>query len=237
MAFLQSAPGPEPFLKAPVSVLSLIGALVAAHVARMAMTTAASEHLLNEYAFIPLRYAPDALEPGSWIERAIPFVSYMFLHADLAHLAINCLWLLAFGSVVARRFGTVAFLLFFVVCGIASAAIHLGLNWESPGLVIGASGAISGLMAAGIRLLSVPGRHGGPPRRGLAPILSAQVLVFSVLWVAINLVFGFAGFNVGGEVQPIAWQAHLGGYFTGLLLAGPFDGWPAPAGGDRPPTA
>jgi len=237
MAFLQSAPGREPFLKAPVSVLSLIGAMVVAHIARMAMTTAASEHVLNEYAFIPLRYAPNVLEPGSWVDRAIPFVSYMFLHADLAHLAINCLWLLAFGSVVARRFGTLAFLLFFLVCGIASAAIHLALNWQSPGAVIGASGAISGLMAAGIRMLSVPGHRVSATRFRLAPILSVQVLVFSALWVAINLVFGLAGLSLGGEVQPIAWQAHLGGYFTGLLLAGPFDAWAAKGDGDGPLAA
>ena len=237
MAFLQSGQGREPFLKAPVPVLSLIGAMVVAHVARMMMTTAASEHVLNEYAFIPLRYAPDALEPGNWIDRTIPFVSYMFLHADLAHLAINCLWLLAFGSVVARRFGSVAFLLFFLVCGIASAAIHLALNWESPGAVIGASGAISGLMAAGIRMLSVPGQHPGTQRPGLAPIFSPQVLVFSVLWLAINLVFGFAGFTIGGAAQPVAWQAHLGGYFTGLVLAGPFDGWASKSDEDRPLAA
>jgi membrane associated rhomboid family serine protease len=231
MAFLQSGHGREPFLKAPVSVLTLIGALVAAHVARMATSAVESERILNEYAFIPLRYSPDALEPGSAIDRAIPFVSYMFLHADVAHLAINCLWLLAFGSVVARRFGTVAFLLFFLICGVASAAIYLALNWESPGAVIGASGAISGLMAAGIRMLRVPGPDASRP--GLASMFSPQVLVFSVLWVAINLVFGFAGFSVSGEIQPIAWQAHLGGYFTGLVLAGPFDRWSHKSDGDR----
>ena len=235
MAFLQSGHGREPFLKAPVSVLALIGALVAAHVARMAMVTAESERILNEYAFIPLRYSPDALEPGSWMERGVPFVSYMLLHADLGHLAINCLWLLAFGSVVARRFGTLMFLLFFLVCGAASAAIYLALNWGSPAAVIGASGAISGLMAAGIRMLSVPGQGTSGP--GLAPIFSAQVLVFSALWVVINLVFGFAGFGIGGEVQPIAWQAHLGGYFVGLVLAGSFARWAHKGDGDQPLAA
>lgn len=232
MAFLQSGQGREPFLRAPVSVLSLIGALVAAHLARMLMTAAASERILTEYAFIPLRYSPGVLEPGSAIDRAIPFVSYMFLHADWTHLSINCLWLLAFGSVVARRFGAASFLLFFLICGVASVAIHLAFNWQSPGAVIGASGAISGLMAAGIRMLNVPALARGAPR--LAPILSPQVLVFSLLWVLINLGFGLSGLSVGGEVQLIAWQAHLGGYFTGLLLAGPFDRWTRKNDGEQP---
>lgn len=236
MAFLQTGDGREPFLKAPASVLSLIGALVAAHVARMPLSTIASERVLNEYAFIPLRYSPDAFQPGDWLERAIPFVSYMFIHADIAHLVINCLWLLAFGSVVARRFGTGIFLVFFLICGVASAAFHLALNWDSPAAVIGASGAISGLMAAGIRMLNVP-RRGTEARRGLTPVLSPQVLMFSVLWVAINLVAGLAGFAIGGEVQSIAWQAHLGGYFVGLFLAGPFDRWAGKSDRERPQAA
>ena len=235
MAFLQSGQRREPFLKAPPAVLSLIAAIVAAHAARMLTTTAATERILGEYAIIPLRYSPHALEPGNWVDRAVPFVSYMFLHADLTHLAINCLWLLAFGSIVARRFGTWLFLLFFLICGVASAAVHLAFNWESPAAVLGASGAISGLMAAGIRMLRVPAL--GAARRGLAPILSSQVLMFSLFWIAINLVFGAVGLGIGGETQPIAWVAHLGGYFAGLLLAGPFDNWANSGDGDLPAMA
>ena len=237
MAFLQSGQGREPFLRAPRAVLTLIAAIVAAHVARMLTTTAVSERILGEYAFIPLRYSTHALDPGNWFERAVPFVSYMFLHADLTHLAINCLWLLAFGSIVARRFGTGLFLLFFLVCGIASVAVHLAFNWESAAMVLGASGAISGLMAAGIRMLGVPGLSASAMRPCLASILSPQVVVFSLFWIAINLVFGAVGFSIGGETQPIAWEAHLGGYFAGLLLVGPFDRWARSGGGDLPGMA
>jgi membrane associated rhomboid family serine protease len=77
-------------------------------------------------------------------------------------------------------------------------------------------------MAAGVRLLRPMSPrlelHGS-----LAPIFSRQVLVFSLFWVAINLVFGPTGLTIGGETGQLAWQAHLGGYFAGLLLAGPFD--------------
>jgi membrane associated rhomboid family serine protease len=149
----------------------------------------------------------------------------MFLHADATHLTINCLWLLAFGTVVARRFRPALFLLFFLICGIASAAMYLALAWNSPGGAIGASGAISGLMAAGIRLLRVAALGGPDTRPGLLPILSSQVLMFSLLWVGVNLLFGLTGISMAGEANPIAWQAHLGGYFVGLLLAGPFDNW------------
>ena len=87
----------------------------------------------------------------------------------------------------------------------------------------GASGAISGLMAAGLRLLpsQAPWAHAGEEK--LAPIFSRQILVFTLIWMAINLVAGLTGLGVGGEAGLIAWQAHLGGYLAGLLLAGPFD--------------
>lgn len=235
MAFLHTGQGREPFLRAPASVLVLIGALVAAHVARMLMTTAASERVVSEYALVPLRYVPHAQEPGTLIDRAIPFLGYMFIHADITHLAINCLWLLAFGSVVGRRFGTPLFLAFFAVCGAAAAAIYLALDWESPGAMIGASGAISGLMAAGVRMVGPIA--GNSPRRPLIPILSPQVLVFSGLWIVVNLALGLSGFSFAGEAQPIAWQAHLGGYFVGLFLAGPFDLWARRGSGDLQTSA
>ncbi|MBV9989746.1 MAG: rhomboid family intramembrane serine protease, partial [Alphaproteobacteria bacterium] len=179
-----------------------------------------AEQVLTNFGFVPLRYAPNALQPGSLVDRAIPFVSYIFLHADAMHLTVNCLWLLAFGPAVARRYGTWAFLLFFFVCGIAAAAVHLALDWRAAGVIIGASGAISGLMAAGIRTLRPPQQA---PSAALVPILSPQVLAFTALWVAINLAAGFVGVDIFGAGHEIAWQAHLGGYFTGLLLCGPFD--------------
>ena len=58
----------------------------------------------------------------------------------------------------------------------------------------------------------------------LAPIFSRQIVIFTAIWLAINLVAGLTGFGLGpGELGQIAWQAHVGGYLAGLLLAGPFD--------------
>ena len=225
---LPQEPRHEPMFKAPAVVLVLIALLVAAHLARVWLLSApAAEEVITNYGFVPLRYAPGVLEPGSFIERAIPFVSHMFLHADAMHLTVNCLWLLAFGPVVARRYGTLAFLLFFLVCGVAAAGIHLALNWRDGGVIIGASGAISGLMAAGIRMLRPPPQD-NPPETALAPILSPQVLMFSALWIAINLAVGLGGLDVFGQDHQIAWQAHLGGFFVGLLLCGPFDRFVGP---------
>jgi membrane associated rhomboid family serine protease len=232
MAFLQPHAPRQPIFRVPLVVLILIALLAAAHVARTLALPQQSEAWINQYAFIPARYSQaflsqHGIDGGSLIERGIPFLTYMFLHNDYTHLAINSLWLLAFGPIVARRFGAVLFLMFFAVCGVAGAAAHLAFNWGSLEPVIGASAAISGLMAAGMRLLPtqrpfVPG-EGPPAESPMLPIWSRQIILFTVMWAVLNVVAGYTGFGMAGEVGLIAWQAHLGGYAAGLLLSGPFD--------------
>jgi membrane associated rhomboid family serine protease len=225
VAFLRETGRPQPFLRAPSVVLWLILVLVGAHALRVFAFAHDTDTIFLTYGFVPARYSHAYLEahginPGSFLERALPFVTYMFLHGSYMHVAINSVRLLAFGPVVARRLGSLLFLLFFLVCGIAGAAVHLACNWESAAPVVGASAAISGLMAAAFRMLPVPGHDQWRP---LAPVFSPRILLWTGLWVVVNIIAGVTGLGTGGEVQLVAWQAHLGGYAAGLLLAGPFD--------------
>lgn len=232
MAFLQPQSSDpwtrQPVFRAPAVVVSLIAILVAAHGARAMVPANLSAELINQFAFIPARYshvflASHNVDPGGWLAQLVPFVSYMALHNDGTHLIINSLWLLAFGPIVARRFGGFLFLLFFLTCGVAGALTHLAFNWGSLVPVIGASGAISGLMAAGLRLLPAQAPWAQAGEEKMAPVFSRQIFVFTLIWMGINLVAGVTGLGIGGEAGTIAWQAHLGGYLAGLFLAGPFD--------------
>ncbi len=63
----------------------------------------------------------------------------------------------------------------------------------------------------------------GPGGAALAPILSRQILLFSLVWVGMNVIAGVTGLGLGGEAGLIAWQAHLGGFVAGLLLSSLFD--------------
>ncbi len=219
MAFLHPGQSRQPAFNAPVVVLGLIAFLVAAHGLRMALSPAQSADLVGAYALIPARL----LFAGSFWDKAVPFVSYMAIHGDWAHVGINCVWLLAFGPIVARRFGAPLFLLFFLVCGIAGAGLFLVFDWGGSEPVVGASGAISGLMGAAIRLM--PGRFpwAQPGEAPIAPLFSRPVLNFTAIWVVLNMVVGTLGLGLVPAGQAIAWQAHLGGYVAGLLFAGAFD--------------
>jgi membrane associated rhomboid family serine protease len=228
MAFLQSHPPRQPIFRAPPVVLWLIAVLTALHAARVWLPPARAQDLAYEYGLVPARYSRAFLEsrmadPGTVWDRAVPFVSYMGLHNDWTHLAINCLFCLAFAPIVARRFGAVLFLAFFILCGIAGALTYLAFAWGSDAPVIGASGAISGLMAAALRMLPGQNPWAVPGTAPLAPIFSRQMLVFTGALVAINVLMGISGLSIGGETAQVAWQAHLGGFVAGLLLCGPFD--------------
>ena len=88
MAFLQdSRPPGQPLLNAPASVLWLIGALLLAHAVRVLLPGDWPDIILTDYAFIPGRYAEiREFADDSFLQRAVPFVSHMFLHANLGHV-------------------------------------------------------------------------------------------------------------------------------------------------------
>ena len=233
MAFFQDLrPSREPFLNAPASVFWLIGVLVLAHVARVRAPEPWSEFLLLEFAFIPARYSDAALAASglpmpTFVEQSVPFVSYMLLHADYTHLGINSLWLLAFGPIVAKRLGTGKFLLFFLFCGIMSAVAHLVAYFGAIEQVVGASGGVAGLMGAAIRIFygrlqfgrSVPPGEAVP----LAPLFSRPIIFFTSIWMLANFVVGATGLGLTDAAASVAWVAHVGGYFTGLIAIALFD--------------
>lgn len=151
----------QPFLRLPVSVLGLLAVLALGYAAEALAPPQTYFAIIRRFAFLPSRYSAHYInthiyDPGSLLDRAVPFVSYIFLHGSLMHLLINCVWLVPFGAIVARRFGGLLFFVFFLVCGIAGAATFLAFNWGSNDPVVGASGAISGLMAVGFRTLRYP---------------------------------------------------------------------------------
>jgi membrane associated rhomboid family serine protease len=233
MAFFQDQrPSREPFLNAPAIVFWLIGVLVVAHVGRELLPEPWPEDLLEQFAFIPARYSAAALaargipEPGL-VDQLVPFISYMFLHGNYTHLGVNSLWLLAFGPIVAKRLKTTKFLLFFLFCGVASAALHLAFYFGVVELVVGASGAIAGLMGAAIRIFygrmlfrHVTAEGVAPP---LAPLISRPIMGFTAIWLVANFIAGVTGLGLTDPTQSVAWVAHLGGYFAGILTISFFD--------------
>lgn len=246
----------EPIFNIPAVIVVTLAVFVGIHALRYFLLSPEDDFdLLLLFAFIPARYDTAIMLggalPGGFGAQVWTFVSYAFIHADIAHLAMNSLWYVPFGSAVARRFGAARFLLFFAATAAAGAAAHLLTHPGEIIAVIGASGAVSGMMAAAIRFAFQP--H-GPIALGqlkderayhipALPLVSAlrdpRILAFLVVWFGLNLLFGLGSLPLGQEGQSIAWQAHIGGFLAGLLLFSLFDPVPHAApqedgGGNAP---
>lgn len=226
-------PVKERAINAPLVVIVLGAIMVLIHILFGFLSPERSEWALLAFAFIPLRYAGGAPDlPGGPGADYWTFLSHMFLHGDWMHLIFNVLFMVAFGSVLARRFGAVRFLAFSALAGIAGALAHLLAYWGEFVPVIGASGAISGQMAGAVRLLfSDRGDIFSTHRMDIAKvralrlrelITSRRALTFLGVWILIMVATGAGNMFAPGGVS-IAWQAHLGGFFAGLLLFELFD--------------
>ncbi len=216
-----------PAINLPPVVLWLAVAMIGVHVARQFIGDANDEWVVYTFAFIPARYGDlAALIPGGMAARFWTPLTYAFLHADWLHLGVNMVWMASFGAPLARRFGSARFLLLSIASAVAGAGLHYALHSGDQSLVIGASGAVSGMMAGTSRFAFSPG---GPLGGGgtaafripAEPLLSAlrnrRVIAFVVVWFVTNLAFGLAGGLVPGASGPIAWEAHIGGFLAGLL--------------------
>lgn len=217
----------------PGSVLAVLALMISVHLVRLGLPEAWDTWVTLALAFIPVRYAGFAQElPGGEIASVTSFLTHTLVHGDWVHLGLNATWLVAFGGAVANRVGSLRFLLLFGFCATAGAATFLLFN---PGLMlpmVGASGAISGLMGATMRFLftAVDGRglaalREDPRSAPLMPLMVAitdkRVVLVTVVFLAANIL-AVLGLGSVGE-SGIAWEAHIGGYFAGLLTFGFFD--------------
>jgi membrane associated rhomboid family serine protease len=223
----------EPIFNVPGSVLAVLAVLVAVHALLAVLPNDWSTWLLLALAFIPARYAGYAgALPGGDLTAVTSFLSYALVHGSLLHLGFNSAWLVAFGGAVAKRVGAARFLALSAFCAVAGAATFLAFNVGLLVPMVGASGAISGLMGATMRFLFTATDGGGlralredPKNVPLMPLLPAltdrRVLVVTGAFILANIlaVLGLGGVSAGG----IAWEAHMGGYFAGLLAFGVFD--------------
>lgn len=139
------------------------------------------------------------------------FISSMFMHGDLMHLFGNMLFLWIFGDNIENLLGHVRYAVFYLVCGMAAALSQIALSPDSIIPMVGASGAISGVLGGYLLLF---------PRRKVVAfifrfITTVPAYVALGIWIAYQIILGyFAGSAAGG----VAYAAHIGGFAAGLLL-------------------
>lgn len=233
----------EPLLTLPSALTAYIALIAVIHL-RVLLPPELDNWTIDVFGFIPKRYDSTLLNitfPGGNGAKVWTFVTYSLLHANLSHIFFNVLWLLPFGSALARRFGAVRFYVFMAVTAAAGALAHLLTHEHAIAPMIGASASVSGTMAAAIRFAFVRGsflsfNRGDAEVAAKVPALSlsralrdGRVLGFLAVWFGVNIVFGVGSIAIGSDGASVAWQAHIGGFVAGLMLFSLFDPVPRAA--------
>lgn len=144
-------------------------------------------------------------------------VTSMLVHGGWAHVLMNAVGALTFGAPVARLFtgggGLGVFLAIYIVSGVVATLGYGLMHWGSVDPLVGASGAVFGLIGAATRLLGGRGR--------VLPLTNGGVIRSAIVWMGVNAVIGLIGFAPGADGARIAWEAHAFGFLFGILAIGP----------------
>jgi membrane associated rhomboid family serine protease len=195
------------------------GALIVINVMVFLMTGAfTSEEGLWTYASgygivpVELIHFVDPADAHNPIPEPLTLISYQFLHGGWMHLITNMLFLWVFADNVEDAFGHIGFLIFYLLCGVAAGMLHTLVMSQSPAPLIGASGAVSGVLASYLLLY---------PRARIWILLFLRIpLPISAFWAlsgwfVLQIVSVFLATE---EDLQVAWWAHIGGFLAGLVL-------------------
>jgi hypothetical protein len=180
----------------------------------------AVEGFIVAHGFVAVRFAAEQVGSGISLSRYLPVFSAMFLHAGLLHLFSNLWMLLIFGGNVEDRLGHGRYLLFYLLCGVAAAFAQFWTNPQAQAPMIGASGAIAGVLGAYFLLY---------PRARILTFIPVFILFYLVeipayffigFWFLMQFLQGVAQQAAAGRVIEggVAWWAHVGGFLAGVIL-------------------
>ena len=203
---------------APVNRLLLfVNIVVWIYIVSLQRTPGALEAFFERYAFDWSTFTHD-LSTGAWtVATFVPLITHMFLHGGWLHVIGNMLYLWVFGDNVEDRLGSGTYLLFYLLCGIV-AAVGQGLVAPSP--MLGASGAIAGVLGAYL-VLSPGARIRTLIFLGIfITVLQLPAVIVIGFFIAIQLLEGVASLRLPGyaATEQVAYFAHIFGFFAGIVL-------------------
>jgi membrane associated rhomboid family serine protease len=193
--------------------LALILANIGVFIYQITLTPYAFTTFVTANAMVPARIPAFLGGHGSFEPAFLPLVTSLFLHAGIAHILGNMLFLWIFGDNVEAAFGHLRYLLFYLVCGVGSGLTHIAFNLHSHIPALGASGAISGVMGSYMLLY---------PRERITTLVFIFVVpIPAVIILGTWFLFQFfAGINgLGASVTGgVAVWAHIGGFLLGVIF-------------------
>lgn len=175
-----------------------------------------SYRLINLYGMVPIRYTNPYY--GLPFDGYLSFLTSLFLHGNWPHLIMNMWFLWIFGDNVEDRMGRLSFLIFYLACGLLATFLQWLFDPNLAIPVVGASGAIAGVLAAYFFLYPLERVVVWIPILFLPIVIHVPAVAFLGLWVLIQLHSATTAMLFGGVAVDVAWWAHLGGFIAGSVL-------------------
>ena len=180
----------------------------------------AAEAFIMEFGAVPCRITGACAVPGDFPPPIATIFTSMFMHGGLFHVAGNMLYLWIFGDNVEDTLGHGRFLFFYLLSGVAAAAAQIVMNPDSRVPMVGASGAVSGVLGAYLILF--------PYARVLVLLIFGfffrivrwPAVIVLGFWIVVQFLNGLITVSVaaGGAAGGTAWFAHIGGFLAGIVL-------------------
>jgi len=171
--------------------------------------------VMNSFAYVfglvPANYSHHLETPLGYL----PFITSAFLHGSWMHIIGNMWILWLFGDNVEDKMGRPKFLVFYLTCALIAALAHFFFNYNSTVPVVGASGAVAGVMGAYFLMF-----RQSKVLTFLPPffLFNIPAWVFLGFWALLQLWGGASGLMAAGDTQSVAFWAHIGGFVAGMVL-------------------
>jgi len=209
----------NPTEQSPVVTIACIAVCVLVFLYQASLPSGSGNTLVFRYGAIPALIFGQANLPetGSVIPAYTTLITSMFLHGGWMHLIGNMLYLWVFGNNIEDVIGHAKYIVFYLTCGILAALSHALTDPSSPVPMIGASGAISGVLGAYVLLFPRARVLVLIPGFGTTRVAAGVVLG---MWFVMQLLSG--GMSLDSKDDGIAFFAHIGGFLAGMVLIGLF---------------
>ena len=192
----------------PVVTWCLIAANLAVFFYEAGASQLALDRMIDTFSLTPAAFVGD-IEPLGWVPALATVFTYQFFHADIAHLLGNMVFLWVFGDDVERALGRWRYLAFYLLCGVVGGLVFVANDLHSRIELIGASGAIAGLVVAYVMLR---------PCAKITVLLGIIPLRISAYWV-VGLFVLTQLWNLGASSKSeVAYWCHFGGMLAGGIL-------------------
>jgi membrane associated rhomboid family serine protease len=196
----------------PVVNYTLISVNVIVYLLMTLAGPATQEAIIARFAMVPAHFAD-----GVTLAEIMTIFTSMFMHAGLAHIGGNMIYLWIFGDNVEDRIGHFRYLMFYLVGGVVASLTHLAINWGSELPTVGASGAIAAVLGGYLVLFPASRIVTLIPLGRFSHLTTAPAFVFLGLWFILQLFEGVMSFG-GADVSGVAFWAHVGGFVAGLVM-------------------